>query len=62
MEQAVPGPVGQDGMAANLDKWMRQIERQHGLLRACIEEAKRLNEKARQLLDKYHGAGGRGRD
>ena len=54
--------VGLDGMAANLDKWMRQIERQHGLLRACIDEAKRLNDMARQLLEKYHSAAGRGRD
>ena len=49
-------------MAANLDKWMRQIERQHGLLRACIDEAKRLNDMARQLLEKCHSAGGHGRD
>src|SRR5687768_9072629 len=62
LEQGALTQVRRNGMAANLDKLTRQIERQHGLLRACIDEAKRLNEKARQILEKYHRSRGRERD
>lgn len=43
-------------MATNPNHEFRQVELQLGRLRECIEEVKRLNEMARQLLQKCRGA------
>ena len=41
-------------MATAPDKESNKVEQMHTRLRECIEEARRLTEKAQKLIRKYH--------